>query len=519
MLQRLVGRDGAEATRILNNDPRWRAALARRHLQPSDVRTMRMGPGDLQAPWARPGGRYVRLSAALRSAASPYAAPIEGVVAIVDLTTLRVVDVIDAEPNPPPLDSATAVTRDPGPSARPLRFAFTPRAYHVSGQQVAWLGWTFQFAMDPRDGLVLYDVSFAPQGGPPRRVLARAGLSEMLVPYGDPSPAWSFRSVFDAAEYGVGRAAATLIPGRDLPADATRFDAVLATEAGRPQTLRGVIGVYERDGGLRWRHDDTAERARELVMRSVTTVGNYDYGFSWVFSQDGGIAMEVDLTGVMFVKGVHHADPGFGTAVTPHLSAIDHQHFFNFRLDFDIDGSTNRVREIETRALPMDSTNPLGTAFATTSTVLAREGDAARDLAPERSRSWVIENPRRADSLGGAPGYMLLPGPLPALLAAPNASLSRRGAFAKHALWVTRWKESERHAAGAFPGQDSLGSGLPAFVADNEPIDGTDIVVWYNIGITHVPRPEEWPLMPVHRIAFELRPVHFLTPVAPDPAR
>ena len=326
---------------------------------------------------------------------------------------------------------------------------------------MTWSGWEFRFAMDPREGLVLHDVGFGQPWEDSRRILARASLAEMLVPYGDPSAAWSFRSIFDAGEFGIGRNAATLIPGQDLPDGAARFDAVLADEGGLPRRLRGVIGLYERDGGLRWRHGEWAERSRELVVRSATTVGNYDYGFSWIFSQDGAIAMEVDLTGQILVKGVSRADPRFGTPVGTHLSGIFHQHFFNFRLDFDIDGQRNRVREIEAEPLPMGASNPHGTGFGVRSTPLDREQAAARDPAPQHSRMWLVENTERTDSLGRSPAYLLVPGPLPRLLADSQSILHQRGAFATRALWVTRWNPLERYAAGEFPGQGRGGGGTP----------------------------------------------------------
>ena len=154
------------------------------------------------------------------------------------------------------------------------------------------------------------------------------------------------------------------------------------------------------------------------------------------------------------------------------------------------------------------------------STVLRRERSAMRDLAPSRSRTWVVENPERTDSLGGHPGYVLVPGGLPDLLVDSAARLARRGTFATHALWVTAQKPGERYPAGEFPGQDPGGAGLPAFTADDEPVVGADVVLWYTIGSTHLPRPEEWPVMPVQRIRFELRPTHFLTRALPaDSAR
>jgi len=42
-------------------------------------------------------------------------------------------------------------------------------------------------------------------------------------------------------------------------------------------------------------------------------------------------------------------------------------------------------------------------------------------------------------------------------------------------------------------------------------IADTDVVLWYTFGIAHVPRPEDWPVMPVDTISFWLKPVGFFT--------
>ena len=41
------------------------------------------------------------------------------------------------------------------------------------------------------------------------------------------------------------------------------------------------------------------------------------------------------------------------------------------------------------------------------------------------------------------------------------------------------------------------------------PIHNHDIVLWYTLGITHNPRPEDWPVMPVHAAGFKLVPWGF----------
>jgi len=53
------------------------------------------------------------------------------------------------------------------------------------------------------------------------------------------------------------------------------------------------------------------------------------------------------------------------------------------------------------------------------------------------------------------------------------------------------------------------GAGIPAFIAGDADIDGTDIVLWHTFGPTHFPRPEDWPVMPVARCGFMLKPTGF----------
>jgi primary-amine oxidase len=76
-------------------------------------------------------------------------------------------------------------------------------------------------------------------------------------------------------------------------------------------------------------------------------------------------------------------------------------------------------------------------------------------------------------------------------------------------LWVTRHDPRERYAAGEYPNQHPGGAGLPAYVADDAPLESTDLVVWYTFGAHHVVRPEDWPVMPVVTIGFMLKPAGF----------
>jgi primary-amine oxidase len=253
-------------------------------------------------------------------------------------------------------------------------------SFETRGHEVSWQNWRFRYALHPREGLVLYTVSYEDQGKA-RLVLYRGSLSEMVVPYGDPSATWFFRSPFDAGEAGIGNMALSLEPRIDAPGNSAFFNALLADDQGGARELSQAVALYERDGGVLWKHVDyltnhnESRRARQLVLSFFANVGNYEYGFNWVFHQDGVLEMEVLLTGIMSVKGAqppaaqaetggnHTNHDGFGHLVADGVLAAHHQHFFNFRLDLDVDGSSNTAVDKNTHAWAPAPPNPYHNAF------------------------------------------------------------------------------------------------------------------------------------------------------------
>ena len=87
--------------------------------------------------------------------------------------------------------------------------------------------------------------------------------------------------------------------------------------------------------------------------------------------------------------------------------------------------------------------------------------------------------------------------------------MRRRAGFATRHLWVTPFDEGELRAAGPYANQSTGGGGLPQWTAGDRPVTDTDVVLWCTFGVTHVPRPEDWPVMPVERTGFSLVPVGF----------
>jgi primary-amine oxidase len=202
--------------------------------------------------------------------------------------------------------------------------------------------------------------------------------------------------------------------------------------------------------------------------------------------------------------------PEFANVIADGLAAPHHQHLFNARLDFDVDGAENEIYEIDAERVPPGPDNPWLNAFRARATKLERELDAQREIDPSRSRTWRIVNPHVRNGLGQPTAYRLIPTmTTPTMMAHLDSPVGKRATFAHHNLWVTPYEPDERRAAGEYPNQHPGGDGLPRWTAANRNIAGTDLVAWYTFGVTHFVRPEDWPVMPVEYCGFLLSPFGF----------
>src|SRR6266702_348414 len=391
------------------------------------------------------------------------------------------------------------------------RAAMARRGYHdVSTIRTAPItAGAYGAPFDAREGLTLHQVSVAG-----RPVLYRASIPEMVVPYGDPKFRY-WQAYFDTGEYLVGTWANSLELGCDCLGEIAYLDATVTGDTGQPRTIANAICIHEEDFGILWKHTDIfngsaqSRRQRRLVFSYFTTVGNYDYGFYWYFYLDGTIELEVKATGVLFTSAYPGGAHAHATEVAPGLAAPFHQHLFSARLDVSVDGQANAVEEVDVTGLPVGPDNPYGNAIVQQVTRLTRESQAGRRTDGSRGRTWRIISTERANRFGRPTSFTLYPEPSPALLADPDSPLAARAGFAANHLWVTRYDAEQRWPAGDFVNQNPGGAGLPAFVAGDHDIDGEDIVVWHTFGPTHVPRPEDWPVMPVARCGFVLKPTGF----------
>jgi primary-amine oxidase len=502
---------------IVSADPDWQAAMARRGL--TDMSKIRICPitaGAYRAPAEHDERRMVRVLGFLQAAEHDlaWAHPVDGVTAHVDLTEKKVLGVYDEFQLPVPAESGDyddpAVRGPERTGLRPIEITQPEGpSFTLDGSLLRWQGWSLRVGFDLREGLTLHQISLNE-----RPVIYRASIPEMVVPYGDPRFRY-WQAYFDTGEYLVGKWVNSLELGCDCLGEIAYLDAVVTGESGEPQTVRNAICVHEEDFGILWKHTDIfngsaqSRRQRRLVVSFFTTVGNYDYGFYWYFYLDGTIECEVKMTGVVFTAGHPGGDHPYSTEVAPGLGAPVHQHLFCARLDMSVDGVRNAVDEVDVAGLPAGPDNPYGNAIARQVTRLTSSAGASRSGDATRGRTWRVVSGSRLNRFGKPTAYTLCPEPAPALLADPASPLAARAGFATRALWVTRYDPAERYPAGDFVNQSPGGGGLPAYAAADRDIDGQDIVLWHTFGPTHVVRLEDWPVMPVVRTGFTLRPTGF----------
>ncbi len=456
--------------------------------------------------------------------------PIEGLLAVVDLHS-REVRVVDTGAVPIPrtpvdlYEAAVGGLREP---PRPISMTQPDGpSFRVAGRLVEWQKWRFHVHLHPRTGLVISTVDYEDEGER-REILYQGSLSELFVPYMDPTIGWYFRTYLDAGEFGVGKLAVRLEPEIDCPANARFFDAVLADDRGEPYTVERAICVFERYAGdIAWRHSEAANgvtearRRTDLVVRSISAIGNYDYVFDWTFRQDGVIRIAVGATGVEQVKAVAHAtiaegdgeesrdDLRYGRLVAEGTLAVNHDHFFSFRLDLDVDGPRNTFLHETLKTERTAEESPRSSVWVVESNRLATEGAARLRIRLDEPALWRVINPEVTGPVGYPVSYQLKPEANAVSLLSPDDPLRRRAGFTDYHLWVTPHDPAERYAAGAYPNQSAGGDGLASWTSADRPIEDADIVLWYTVGFHHVVRAEDWPVLPTGWSAFELRPFDF----------
>ncbi|KAL5541585.1 hypothetical protein UlMin_009295 [Ulmus minor] len=461
-----------------------------------------------------------------------YMRPLEGITFVVDLDEMNIVKYYDRIKAPLPKAEGTeyqlSKMRAPfGPRLNSVAVGFPDGpGFKINGCTVSWANWNFHVGFDSRVGSIIslasiYDIEKHKY----RRVLYRGYVSELFVPYMDPSEDHYFKTYFDCGEFGFGQLAVPLEPLADCPANAVFMDAYHSSEDGSPTKIENAICIFEQHAGnIMWRHTETAlhdEEIREvradvsLIVRMVATVGNYDYILDWEFKPSGSIKVGVGLTGILATKAVKHTHTDqikedlYGTLIAENTVATHHDHFLNYYLDLDVDGELNSFEKTSLVTKRAEGNNTPRRSYWTVQKETAKTEADARIRVGLSPAEFIVVNPNKRTKIGHQIGYRLMPGSAANPLLLSDDFPQIRAPFTNYNVWITPYNRSEKWAGGTYADQSHGEDNFQVWSQRNRKIENKDIVLWYTIGFHHVPCQDEFPMMPTLNGGFELRLANF----------
>ncbi|KPM37240.1 Copper amine oxidase 1 [Neonectria ditissima] len=426
-------------------------------------------------------------------------------------------DALDAETQPwdpvQPVEYSANILGDAfRKDLKPLQIAQPDGpCFSIAGRRVEWQKWSFQLGWTLREGPVLHDVRY--DGRP---LFYRVSMSEMTVPYGDPRSPYHRKQAFDLGDSGFGLTSNSLSLGCDCLGHIAYFGGVHVSGDGTPVVMTNVVCMHEVDDGIGWKHTNfrngksSVVRDRQLVVQCTATVANYEYILAFVLDQAANLHVDVRATGIVSTMPIRRGlQVPWGTVVAPGVLAVNHQHIFCLRVDPYLDGDQKNTIAYDECIPVLDEPelDPFGCAFRVRTTAIEKPGGYDLDLA--KNRTYKITNERINPVSGKPHGYKLHAVPSQMLMMGPETFNYRRGVFTSKPIWVTRYRDDELWASGEFTNQSREDSGIALWSARDEPVKNEDVVLWHSFGVTHITRPEDFPVMPAEKMSVALKPVNF----------
>ena len=254
-----------------------------------------------------------------------------------------------------------------------------------------------------------------------------------------------------------------------------------------------------------------------MIVRASVRFGNYDYLIDFRFQTDGQIKVASGSTGIVQAMMSEHknaAEPGaqsdvYGRFVDDYIIGVNHSHYFSFRFDLDVDGVANSFEMAKLKQVMLPEENSRRSIWVPEPVIAKRESDAMIRKNINKPAVWRFINPSATNANGYNTAFQIAGGMTARTLLSEDDMPRMRAGFINNDLWITPYAPDEIYAAGLYPTESKPGMGLPKWTAADRSIENTDIVAWYTMGMHHVVRAEDWPVMPILWHDVVLRPFDF----------
>uniref|UniRef100_W5MQE9 Amine oxidase n=2 Tax=Lepisosteus oculatus TaxID=7918 RepID=W5MQE9_LEPOC len=393
--------------------------------------------------------------------------------------------------------------------------------YHVDGNFVEYAGWSFAFRVRSSAGLQLFDLRFNGE-----RVAYEVSLQEAIAFYAGNTPAAMQTKYIDAG-WAMGTSDYELAPGIDCPEIATFLDLYHFYDTDKPLRYKNALCIFEMTTGMPLRRHFNSNfhggynffgglENHVLVIRTTSTVYNYDYIWDFYFYQNGVVEARVSATGYIHATFFTPEGLNYGTRVYSYVLGNMHTHLINYKVDLDIGGRENSFESLHVKY--ENITNPWSPEHTIVQSRLHRtqhrtERSAAFRFGKSFPRYLHFYNPNRSNKWGHKKGYRIQYNSH-AHSVLPRGWREENGvSWSRYPLAVTRHKDSELTSSSIYTQNDPWEPvvSFEDYIRNNENIENTDLVAWVTVGFLHIPHSEDIPntATPGNAVGFFLRPFNF----------
>nr|XP_014348122.1 PREDICTED: amiloride-sensitive amine oxidase [copper-containing] [Latimeria chalumnae] len=403
----------------------------------------------------------------------------------------------------------------------PKLFEPQGKRYRVDGNYVQYTGWSFAFRVRSSAGIQLFDIKFNDE-----RIAYEIALQEAIAFYGGNTPAGMQTKYIDAG-WGMGIVGYELAKGIDCPEIATYLDTYNFYDTDKPVRIQNAICIFEQTTAVPLRRHFNSNfkggynffgalENHVLVLRTTSTVFNYDYIWDFIFYQNGVMEVKVHATGYIHATFFTPEGTHYGSKVYDHVLGNIHTHLVNYKVDLDIAGRENSFETLEVKH--ENITNPWSPEHFVVQPRLhrtrrEREQDASFPFRKPLPKYLIFYNPNKENKWSNKRGYRIQFNSH-ADQVLPKGWKEEKGiTWGRYHVAVTCHKEKEITSSSIYTQNDPWKPVVyfEDYLRDNQNIINQDLVAWVTVGFLHIPHSEDIPntATPGNGVGFFLRPFNF----------
>ncbi|XP_026180474.1 retina-specific copper amine oxidase [Mastacembelus armatus] len=381
----------------------------------------------------------------------------------------------------------------------PQMFYVEGKRFSVSKNHVLYLDWSFAFGLSSLTGMRVFDVRFKGE-----RIVYELSVQEAMSVYGSITPGMMLTKFLDSS-IGIGRFAHELVRGVDCPHEATYVDTYRYIDVPVPVRYENSICIFEHNMGqpLRRHFADFSHHSyggmvnSALVVRTITSIGNYDYMWDFIFYQSGSVEAKVHATGYITSSYLVDGNQKYGHQVADKVLGNIHTHFVNFKVDLDVVGVKNVFQTKDMQFVNV-SLPWMPDHYAMIPQLVEKqlktEQEAALRYDTKTPRYLHIAS-RSINQWGHHRSYRLQVYSFAGDHLPESQTEERALSWARYKVAITKHKDLERTSSSLYS-QNNIWTpavDFSKYIEDNESIEDEDLVAWVTAGFLHIPHAEDIP--------------------------